>query len=138
MYATPFATIDASLFAAAVAAQTNVSPERPNKERELQTQLSSKDCEIRRLNDRLVSVSEQAAGSGRLLFELQQEKDRVRELTSEVQELQRQLLQQQDEIKTQNLQVMSLKTTTFHHMTHTLCLFRQILVSWSCSHSCKF
>jgi hypothetical protein len=83
-----------------------MSPEPPTKERELQAQLLGKENDIRRLNDRLASMCEQAAESGRMQSALQQEKDRVQNLQSEVQELQRQLVQQKDEANTQNLQVI--------------------------------
>ncbi len=91
--------------AAAAAAQANSSPEPATKERELQTQLTSKESEIRRLNDRLVTMCEQAAETGRLQCELQQEKSRVTEFQSDVQELQRQLMLQKDEANAQILQV---------------------------------
>jgi molecular chaperone GrpE (heat shock protein) len=71
----------------------------------LKAQLLSKEGDIRRLNDRLLSVSEQTADYGRLQCELQQEKERVQVLLSEVQELQRQLQHQREEMRTQNLQV---------------------------------
>ncbi len=133
----------------AAAAQANVSPERLTKERELQTQLASKESEIRRLNERLLSMSEQAAGTTRLLSDLQQEKDRVQELMPEVLELRRQLLQQQDEMKTQNVQVCAMSITMKHTecrlflapaccvWVHVICCFRLVLVCWSCSLSCK-
>jgi chromosome segregation ATPase len=133
----------------AAAAQANVSPERPTKERELQTQLVSKESEIRRLNERLLSMSEQAAGTSRLLSDLQQEKDRVQELMSEVLELRRQLRQQQDEMKTQNVQVCAISITIKHTecrqflatsrcvWVQVICCFRPVLVCWSCSRSCK-
>jgi predicted RNase H-like nuclease (RuvC/YqgF family) len=120
---------DLSLFASAAAAQVNASPERPNKERELQAQLVSKENEIRRLNERLASVCEQAAGAARLLCDLQQEKDRVQELMCEVQELQRQLLQQQDEAKTQNLQVMFCLTSKLKRRRQTITLSCSVMNS---------
>ncbi len=98
--------------AAAAAAQANSSPEPPTKERELQTQLSIKESEIRRLNDRLVTMCEQAADNGRLQCELQQERNRVMEFQSDLQELQRQLMLQKDEANAQILQVMSFLNLT--------------------------
>ena len=71
----------------------------------MKAQLLSKEGDLRRLNDRLLSVSEQTANYGRLQCELQQEKERVQVLLSEVQELERQLQHQRQEMRTQNLQV---------------------------------
>ncbi len=93
---------------AAAVAQANVSPEPPTKERELQAQLLVKENDMRRMHDRLVSMCEQVAECGRLQSELQQEKERVQELQSEMLELQRQLQQQKNEAHAQNLQVLSL------------------------------
>lgn len=96
-----------------------MSPEPPTKERELQAQLLGKENDIRRLNDRLASMCEQAAESGRMQSALQQEKDRVQNLQSEVQELQRQLVQQKDEANTQNLQANA-RMLELQSQMHTL------------------
>ncbi len=57
-------------------------------------------------------MCEQAADTGRLQYELQQERNRVMEFQSDVQELQRQLMLQKDEANAQILQVMSFLNLT--------------------------